>query len=320
MHFSKSLPLLFLTLPYFAFLSGQDVDSNLSDLTTEFIINDSADDFDKFGEVGKCKNFYNIKSHAEFLGNSKISNGPFTNQNIGYREGDIIFAHNWCKDEHNGIYAGVGVADYYLNWQENPYFHRKNLPTVNFVLGGFTTYFRSWFWQGGLSINVDEKNADLSEYTMYTLLAWGRYAYCKNLGLHIGALAWTGIEQTWVLPVLGLDYKLSKKWSINAIFPINLSLVYNMTENWALQLNGKLIYNRHRASSFEPLPKAIWQYRNVGCELALEYKYDKFFAANIHGGVMFAGRLQISDQQDDHRHTYRMDPAGYIGYGLDLKF
>lgn len=291
--------------------------TNISDINSEFILTDSAEEF---GEIGKCKNFYNIKGHGEFLSKAKIRDNFFRNQSIGYSEWEMTFAHNWCKDDHNGIYGGVGISNYDLDWTQNPFFHRKNFPTVNFILGGFTTFFRSWFWQGGLSINVDARNPNLSDYTMYTLLAWGRYALCKNLGLHVGAVGWTGIKQTWLLPVLGLDYKLSDKISINLIFPINVSIVYAISEHWALQLNGKLIYNRHRVSRDEFLPSAIWQYRNIGTELALEYKYDKFIAANIHGGMMYASRLQISDSSDRHKHTYRTNATPYVGFGVDCKF
>jgi hypothetical protein len=318
MNMRALLTTLTLTLPLtLGLLNAADGDSNVSDLNNEFIVSDSAGDFD---EVVKCKNFTNIKGHADFLGNAKIQNGIFADQELRYNEQELVWAYNFCKDEHNGIYGGVGFANYYLGWQDNPFFYRRNFPTINFILGGFTSYFKSWFWQGGAVVNVDANNTDLGDYAMYTVLAWGRYAYCKTLGLHIGVLGWTGIRQTWVLPVLGLDYKFCDTWSINLIFPINVSLVYKLTEHWALLLNGKLIYNRHRVSENEPTPKAIWQYRNIGTELALEYKYDKFITANVHGGLMFAARLQISDENDRNKHTFRTNAAPYVGTGFDIKF
>ncbi len=119
----------------------------------------------------------------------------------------------------------------------------------------------------------------------------GEYDYSKNIGVHVGFLGWTGLKIDKILPILGFDWTFCEKWTLNAVFPVNVSLVYAYNDKLSFAAAGRFFWNRHRIEKHALLSEGIWEYRNSGAELAVNYALKNFAALNLHAGYTFGGML-----------------------------
>jgi hypothetical protein len=188
---------------------------------------------------------------------------------------------------------------------------------LSFTFTTFSQRLHNWLWMASLTANWEPRFNNFSEYTNYDLLFWGRYACNRDFNMHIGFFAQTGMKIDRIYPVIGFDWLINPKWKLNAIFPLNISVVYTINDNWNAALAGRLFDLRYRLGSHEK--RALLQYRNCGAELAINYE-RKHFSANIHGGVTTGGQFKLSNRHNKNKRHFDMEPAGYCGGEAVVKF
>jgi len=254
--------------------------------------------------VGKAKFKHSGEGHLKF---NKIR-----------VEGRGIFYHN---DEFNeGAYATLGYQAIKLDWNENPYFSQTEFRTADLSIGAFTEHCCDWRWVGEASINIETDHPNFNEYSFYDLLLWGRYTYCEHIGIHVGMVVQTGMRIDQVYPVIGVDWQIDEKWKLNLIYPLNVSLVYQMSKCWSVALAARAFYERHRVGSHANLPRALVIYENTGGELAINYDCDRWLSVNVHAGYTTGGIYKVANQDYRHRHRFKFDGAAYAGGELALRF
>lgn len=222
-----------------------------------------------------------------------------------------VFYHNPCYDE--GGKATIGYSNTRFDWKENPFFRQKQFNVVSFELGFATKRITNWLWQANLSMNVDGNRFNVRHYSNYDLLFWGRYSITPNIGYHAGFLAFTGMHVNKLWPIFGFDWTFSKKWKLNLVYPVNISLVYQINPCFSASLAGRAFFNRYRAGEHEPLPQAIFEYRNTGAEFALNYEWNSRLKLNGHVGHTFGGQVWISNRSHNRINHLDINGAGYFG-------
>lgn len=262
-----------------------------------------------------------LSSTFDGIRKSDINKGYFKEDSVEFAEGnielDLVYYYNPTYIE--GATVGLGYTATYIRWENNPWFDQTHFHTVSLILGGFSKRLERWLWKGQVSINVDANEWDISEYTNYDLLLWGRYEYWDNVGIHIGFLAETGMKMDRVYPIIGFDWTLSRSWKLSLVYPVNISLDYIYNCNWSFALASRFFDSRFRVKKNQGYSRALVRYSNVGGEFAIKFD-DAYMTANIHFGYTFGGRLRIASRHNRHPHNYDLDASAYGGAEVTIKF
>lgn len=225
----------------------------------------------------------------------------------------------YCPAYTEGANAAITYTATRLRWHENPWFDQERFNTVSVAINGFSKRLCNWFWQGQIQANMDMDGSGGFDYMTYDMMLWGRYSYRENIGVHVGLIAQTGMHMDRVYPILGADWQMSRNWKLNLVFPVNVSLEYALNCHWSLALAGRSFDSRHRVGKCEGASKSVFRYENVGAEFAVKYE-DRNMTANVHAGSTLGGRLRIANRHNHHSRRYHLDPTGYIGAEVAVKF
>ncbi|WP_068468095.1 hypothetical protein [Candidatus Protochlamydia phocaeensis] len=264
---------------------------------------------------------FSLTTLVDSIGNSKIERGHFKGDNIRFAEasaevGSVVY---YCPAYSEGANIALRYTATYIKWLENPWFDQQHFHTITLSFGGVTKRIDKWFWRTQLSINYDAGSKFDTEYINYDLILWGRYEYCRDIGLHVGFLAQTGMRLDRVYPIIGADWQISRDWKLNLVFPVNVSLEYAITPHWFFVLAGRNFDSRHRVKAHESHHKALIRYENIGAEVAIKYA-ALGMTANIHAGTTLGGCYRLADRHNHHPNHYYLQPAGYVGGEIDVKF
>lgn len=264
-----------------------------------------------------------VEFSSNGIGKARLSKHHLKNQSLHYSafEANATGIFYYQKEPKEAAFLTVGYEYVDLNWRQNPYFSKKDFNNLNVALGGATKRFNKFLWRGQILANLNLEHLNLNEYLTWDLLLWGRYTYNEKVNLHFGAYSWLGMKVNRVIPILGFDWRINSKWKLNAVFPVNLSLVYKMNDSWTLAFAARGISSRNRVGNHENLKKAIYEYRSVGAEVNLRYKNEDWFPveANLHVGCDVGGCLRISNRHHDHSRNYHIGMAPYVGGELTFR-
>lgn len=265
---------------------------------------------------------FTLKIYGDAIRKAKFNKWYIDNQHLDYStitgEADCVFYYN--EDHREGLSANLYYNRTNLIWNENPFFDETIFRTVTFGLGGFSSRIPNWLWLAEARINVDATHFKLSTYANYDFYIWGRYNYSPTFGLHSGFIAQTGMKIDHVYPIIGFDWQIYENLKLNAIYPVNLSIVYIYNTIWSFAVAGRFFDHRQRVGEHEFLPMALWWYRSRGIELAANYDYNSWLHANLHIGWTFSSKLTISTRHNKHKRHFNLKDAPYFGAQVDANF
>lgn len=273
-------------------------------------------------EMGRERGQFQFNVLGDGLGKAKFTKKHRDHGHIQFDHfsavADAVVWFNDCDKE--GVNVGFGYE--YTRLKVNPHFlfKRQHYDTALVNLTFFTHRLDDWRWVAFAQYNIDADKWDFTDYSTFDLLLWGRFDYCTTMGVHIGIYAETGMKADLVLPILGVDWRIGKSWKLNAVFPLNVSLIYNWNDKWAVALAARVFNERHRAGKEGLRNKAVWRYSNGGVELALRYEPNGKLQANIHAGYATGGKLKVASQHYHHKRHYRFDGSPYAGAEATVSF
>lgn len=258
----------------------------------------------------------------EHIWNADFDEHHLKGEHLVYRVGKInlgsVCFYNKCYDE--GIALGLTYTATYLRWNQNPYFRQRYFDTLSVNISGFSHRVDNWYWRGNVSMNFDVNNFDPGEYLTWDLLLWGRYSYTKNLGLHIGFYAITGMKIDRVYPILGFDWQCTEKLKFNVVFPMDINATYTINKCWTTGAAVRFFQSRQRANKHAHVSRALWFYNNWGAEYFVNYNLTDFIHINLHGGYSFGGTLKLANKHYMHARRLDFKGAPYIGGTLVLAY
>ncbi|MBA3720996.1 MAG: hypothetical protein H0W88_01175 [Parachlamydiaceae bacterium] len=270
-------------------------------------------------EGGQSQSPFYISAKVDSIRKTDIEKGYYKHDSVEFAEADVEggMVFYYCPAYQEGANVALRYTTTLLRWESNPWFSQEHFHTLTFTLGGFSHRVDRWFWKAQAAVNVDANEWDFNQYAWYDFLLWGRYDYCRSIGLHIGIIAQTGMKMDRVIPILGADWQMSRNWKLNLVFPVNVSIEYMLTKNWSLALAGRSFDSRHRAKKSEG--KALLRYQNVGAEFAVKYE-EHSMSANIHAGTTLGGDIRIANKENHHPHHYKLKPSPYVGAEATVHF
>lgn len=262
--------------------------------------------------------FFN--TFVDATGKAKINNTFFKGDQFQFAianfEGGSVFYYNPCYIE--GAAASLAYTETYYGWKDNPWYGQDHFQTASLSFSAFTKRLDKWFWRAQVQFNLDGWEWD-SDYLFYNILLWGRYEICSNWGIHLGFFAETGMQIDRIYPIIGFDWQIAERWKLSAVFPFDVALKYLLTESWTLSIAGRAFDSRHRVNKKQSHAGYLARYLNTGAEFMIRYERGAF-EANIHAGSTLGGVYRISDRHNKNAHHYKLDPVGYAGAEIDVKF
>ncbi len=265
---------------------------------------------------------FSLSCNADFIGKSKIKKGFFKDDEIKFAEAQVeagmVFYYNECFSE--GANVAVTYAVTRIEWEQNLFTNQDLFHTVSLSFGFFTKRVDRWLWKIQIAANCDTPGKNFTgEYINYDGILWGRYDYCKHIGLHFGFIAETGMRMDKAWPIFGFDWQINEHWKLNAVYPVNIGINYSFWKYWSVGADIRFFNTRHRIKRDEAGSRDVIRYENTGAELALMYQRGSI-NYNIHGGYTLGGKYRIANPSNNHPRTYDFKGAGYAGAEVDVRF
>lgn len=244
---------------------------------------------------------------------------------INYSDADAAIYYTQAFNDENSLSYGLGYDFLRLDWKENPRFSQTNFNYLVGSLGYVSTILDKWRWIINTGFSVDADRFDFGPSAVYHAMLWGRYHFSNYCGVHVGVLGWYGVKNGRGFPVFGFDWKFNDKWSANAIFPIDYSLTYALSDEWSLEtayasFGGPYKYPRraHHGSPGEKDP--IFMVYSNGVDLTLKYKFEHLLRASLGVGWNFGGWVFIKNHENEHGKYYHFNSAPYAQGSLAITF
>lgn len=268
---------------------------------------------------------FKVSAFGDWIGKSKIEKRGYRHQSVKFYIADvqadaIVYYNPHCQE---GIGLSLGYTRSRFDWDKNCFFKTKDIDQISLTVTGFSKRINDWLWTGYATATWEPRYGNLSEYTNYEMLFWGRYTCTDVFNMHIGFLALTGMKMDSIYPVIGFDWLINDKWKLNAVFPTNLSLVYTINKVWSAAAAIRFFDLRYRIGKHDNFKKRYKQglvrYRNNGLELALNYAKSTI-SANVHVGGTFGGGFKIANKHYKRKRHFDLDTAVYAGAEAEMKF
>lgn len=263
---------------------------------------------------------FSFETHIDYVTKAKIDKKGRYGDHIHFAEAQVeagmVVYYNPTYTE--GARIALGFTPTYIKWSKNPWFEQDHFNLVNLSVAAFTKRLDHWFWRTQITANIDTSEWN-SRYTSYDWIVWGRYAYNCNLGFHFGFWAETGLHMDRVYPILGFDWQITKKLKLNAVFPVDIALMYSINQKWSIGAAARFFDSRFRVKQKQHSLMPLFRYMNTGAELIAKYETPTT-SANIHAGSTLAGYVRVANKNNHHAKHYDIDPAFYVGAEMDVKF
>lgn len=266
---------------------------------------------------------FRVEISADTISKVRLSNHQI-HQSLAFTEmeANATVAVYYDPQPVEVVYLTCGYQWQDLEWRGNPFFHQTNFNNLSLAIGGISSRFEKWMWrmQGTATINLDHLN--FNKYLYGDFLLWGRCQYTAAWNLHVGFYTWLGMRMNRIIPIIGFDWRMNSQWRLNAVFPVNLSLVYTFRKGWTIALAARVFSSRNRLGSHEKLSQGLYEYRSVGAEINLRYKNKDCIPieAHFHAGYNFGGQIKVFNQNHRHRRSFNLGVAPYIGGEISCRF
>ncbi|MCI5053133.1 MAG: hypothetical protein MRY21_08385 [Simkaniaceae bacterium] len=265
-----------------------------------------------------------LEGYFAAIDKSHFKNQGFQDTTIKYQEAAGCAYFGGRLNQNNSICGEVGYNYFDLDWPENPKFTKKHFQDLVISMAYVTTSIDRWRWVVELGAHIDTEFFNLSKHTFATGVLWGRLMYTRSMGIHFGLLGQTGVKSTYILPIIGMDFYLSRKIKVNAVFPLDISMAYIFNRDWRAAVRYRSFGGWYKANHRLPVTQmapegALVAQSADGIDLGLYYKRYGF-SFSVFGGGSFGGWLLIQNPNHSDLRYYHFKPAPYVGAKAELAF
>ncbi len=261
------------------------------------------------------KKVWHLEADFAKVGSAKIT----TDHNLGktnYGEGNasVYFSHFLNKENSLTWQIGANYVD--LGWDSNPVFNKNQYTYGITSLTWISHSLLKWRWVINGGVALDATTFNFGQSAVYYTMLWGRYEERENLGVNLGLFAYYGIKNGYVLPILGIDWKIAPKWQLNAVFPIDASLNYNFATHWiasivATSFGGPYRFPRRIHDGVGKYDDGVFKVYATVLEGDLAFIQKRFIEIGVGGGWNFGGWIQVSESNNHNKRYYDFDGAAY---------
>ena len=263
---------------------------------------------------------WNIEGSFYHVSNANFKASSLSVQDISFSKSAVTMTRTkYLENNDTGIIALIGYERDEVSWAGNPEFSEKTYNNAIIGIGGFTGSKEDWLWRGNAYVSFDTVDVSFGDNAIYGGMLWGSYNVKDNIDAHIGMMGNFRIRKDEVTPIIGVSWRPIDYWSINAVYPVDLSIRYDLDDGYTLELAWKIVRSRHRLKQEEVRSEGIFEYRTSGTELALVGKGGPY-KTRVFVGYTGGGYLKVSDQYGNDSTSYKFNGSMYSGISLNIEF
>jgi hypothetical protein len=216
----------------------------------------------------------------------------------------------------NSLSAHMGYSQVVFDWKANPRFTQDVFQFVHTSIGWVSDSVKNWRWVVSSGFSFEPNGFAFGKSAVYNGMGWGRYALSERMGIHVGVWGYGGIHNSYVLPVVGIDWRPTKHWGVNGVFPLDTSLQYYFNDSWDLKLayvgfGGPYKYPIRAHGGINGFKSPICMIHSTGVELGLRYRYKDYVALSVGGGWDFGGWILIKNGDNRRGAYFKYDSTPY---------
>lgn len=244
---------------------------------------------------------------------------------LHYSDAHIFGYYNHFWNEKNALSLQLGYTYMHLDWDKSERYKQNDFHLGLASAAIVSNAVENWRWVVNLGATVDTTTFDFGQSSVYYALLWGRYAFTRNAGAHVGFFGFTGVHTTYFLPVIGFDWFINSHWKLNAVFPIDFALSYTFDDSWSTEISwatfgGPYHYPWRVDGGKGEFHDAVIEVYSRGIEWNLNYNYLKNLFAGVGVGWNFGGWILVRDHNGHHGKYYHYNTAPYAQANLAITF
>ncbi|CAM0117332.1 hypothetical protein [Rhabdochlamydiaceae symbiont of Dictyostelium giganteum] len=274
-------------------------------------------------------NFINPSTPYQIEGTTHYVDKAFfkdqTKGHLHYGDASNTLYYTHFIDEENSLTYGMGYDFLNLGWKNNPAFLENQFHYLNGSVGFVSTTLKDWRWVINSGFSVDTKGLNFGQSAVYHGMLWGRYDTTKNIGVNVGALGWYGVKNGRAFPIFGIDSCYRDHWKIQAIFPLDASISYQLDKNWLLgvmyeNVGGPYKYPRRAHHPLIEESSPIFMIKSTGITALLQFNQEEHIQASLGAGWNLGGSLLIKDSTNHNGIRYPFHSAPYAQGNFSMNF
>ena len=137
----------------------------------------------------------------------------------------------------------------------------------------------------------------------------------------IGLVAHSRLEErARVLPIPGIDWKISKRLSLRTAQGVTLSWQVDERKRWVTDVAAGYESRAFRLDESGPLPGGVVKDRRVPLTASLRYAPNPGMSARVFAGAVFAQQFEFMDSEGHTADTVDADPSLIAGVSGSIRF
>lgn len=276
------------------------------------------------GATGAWRSSFSVTS--VWQGNANIDDGgDFDASGVAIRAGTSV-------GFGAGHRAGVGVHYDHLDYDFSTQTAFGEAPWGQVRRFGFSLpllFSGTGNWSYSVTPSVEwagDDGADSGESMAYggIVSATRMFAPGQRLGLGMGVFS--QFEETKVIPILIVNWRLNERWSLvnplpaGPVGPAGLELDYRFDNGWRLGLGAASRSLRFRLSETGPTPNGVGEQRGVPVFLRLSADLSDQASLVLYAGALVEGELRVEDSDGRTLRNESFDPAPLLGATFRMRF
>lgn len=184
-------------------------------------------------------------------------------------------------------------------------------------------------WSYGVTPSVEwagEKGSDSGESMVYGGIASAIREFAPDRRLGFGVGVFSQLEETKVIPLLIVNWRLSERWSLvnplpaGPVGPAGLELDYRLDNGWRLGLGATSRSLRFRLSDTGPTPGGVGEQQGIPVFLRLSADISDQASLVLYAGAIVEGELRVEDSDGKKLREDSFDPAPLLGATFRMRF
>ncbi|MFO7857504.1 MAG: DUF6268 family outer membrane beta-barrel protein [Ectothiorhodospiraceae bacterium] len=259
-------------------------------------------------------------------GNANIDNGgDFEASGIAFRAGT---SRGFGKGHRAGLTLQYDHLDY--DFSEGTAFGGAPWGQVErFGFGVPLLFSGAGGWSYSITPSVEvsrERGADLSESAVYGGIAAATRVFAPDQRLGFGMGVFDQLEETKVIPILIVNWRLNERWSLvnplpaGPVGPAGLELDYRFDNGWRLGLGAAYRSLKFRLSDTGPIPNGVGEQQGIPVFLRLTANLWNQASLVVYAGAIVGGELRVEDSGGNKLREESFDPAPLLGATVRMRF